>query len=153
MTGKPAVTAPSSPDIARDQLATLQIRRVIFHDVPKRIKGQEQAPTLSEVECTIDAGKAALLKDKLVRVLASSAGYDLEWNPQAESSVPKLVALMVSHRLSPVREADLILVMEDGRLVETGTHDTLIDAGGKYAELCAIHDLLHSTDTGPPPKA
>src|ERR1017187_4007876 len=100
MTGKPAVTAPSSPDIARDQLATLQIRRVIFHDVPKRIKGQEQAPTLSEVECTIDAGKAALLKDKLVRVLASSAGHDLEWNPQAESSVPKLVADTLSTKLT-----------------------------------------------------
>jgi hypothetical protein len=92
-----STTSASSPSpsgekiIARDQLATIQIRRVIFHDVPRKVKGQDQSPTLSEVECAIDPTKIALLKDKLVRVLASSAAYDLEVNPQAESSIPKLV--------------------------------------------------------------
>lgn len=92
-----STTSASSPSpsgekiIARDQLATIQIRRVIFHDVPRKVKGQDQSPTLSEVECAIDPTKVALLKDKLVRVLASSAAYDLEVNPQAESSIPKLV--------------------------------------------------------------
>ena len=44
-------------------------------------------------------------------------------------------ALMVSHRVSTVREADLIVVLEDGAIVERGTHDALIAAGGRYAEL------------------
>jgi ATP-binding cassette subfamily B protein len=44
-------------------------------------------------------------------------------------------ALVIAHRLSTVREADLILVMDDGRVVERGTHADLVTAGGLYAEL------------------
>lgn len=44
-------------------------------------------------------------------------------------------ALLISHRYSTVRTADRIFVMRDGRVVETGTHDSLMDAGGLYAEL------------------
>ncbi|WP_063728867.1 ABC transporter ATP-binding protein [Streptomyces sp. RTd22] len=44
-------------------------------------------------------------------------------------------ALVIAHRLSTVRAADLILVVEDGRIVERGTHDALLAAEGRYAEL------------------
>lgn len=44
-------------------------------------------------------------------------------------------ALVIAHRLSTVRAADLILVLEDGRIVERGTHAELVDAGGRYQEL------------------
>jgi len=44
-------------------------------------------------------------------------------------------AVVIAHRLSTVRAADLILVVEDGRIVERGTHDVLLAAGGRYEEL------------------
>ncbi|WP_438871234.1 ABC transporter ATP-binding protein [Paractinoplanes tereljensis] len=44
-------------------------------------------------------------------------------------------ALVIAHRLSTVREADLILVLDDGRVVERGRHEELVAAGGLYAEL------------------
>jgi ABC-type multidrug transport system fused ATPase/permease subunit len=44
-------------------------------------------------------------------------------------------ALVIAHRLSTIRRADLILVIEDGSVVERGTHRDLLAAGGRYAEL------------------
>ena len=44
-------------------------------------------------------------------------------------------ALLVSHRVSTVRDADCIVVLEDGLAVERGAHDSLLALGGRYAEL------------------
>ncbi|MGH8967101.1 MAG: ABC transporter ATP-binding protein, partial [Actinomycetes bacterium] len=44
-------------------------------------------------------------------------------------------AIVIAHRLSTVRAADLILVVEDGHIVERGTHTDLLSANGRYAEL------------------
>ena len=44
-------------------------------------------------------------------------------------------SLVIAHRLSTVREADQILVIEAGQVVEQGTHENLLAAGGLYAEL------------------
>jgi ATP-binding cassette subfamily B protein len=44
-------------------------------------------------------------------------------------------AIVIAHRLSTVRAADLILVLEDGRIVQRGTHSELLAAGGRYEEL------------------
>lgn len=49
---------------------------------------------------------------------------------------------MVAHRLATVEKADMILVMENGRIVESGKHQELLKQGGNYAELCALQQLL-----------
>ena len=43
--------------------------------------------------------------------------------------------LIISHRISAVKEADEILVLDDGRIIERGNHDELVRRGGVYAEL------------------
>jgi ATP-binding cassette subfamily B protein len=49
--------------------------------------------------------------------------------------------LLISHRMSAVRDADLILVLEHGRLVERGRHDELLAMAGRYADLCRAQQL------------
>jgi ATP-binding cassette subfamily B protein len=46
--------------------------------------------------------------------------------------------VLISHRLSTVRRADRIVLVADGRIAESGTHDQLIDLDGRYAEMFAI---------------
>ena len=43
--------------------------------------------------------------------------------------------LVIAHRLSTVKKADTILVLHDGQIVERGSHDELVAAGGRYAEM------------------
>ena len=49
--------------------------------------------------------------------------------------------LLISHRMSAVREADLILVLDGGRIVERGRHHELLAMGGRYADLCRAQQL------------
>jgi ATP-binding cassette subfamily B protein len=56
------------------------------------------------------------------------------------------VTLLVSHRLTTVRMADLIVVLKDGVVAEVGTHGELVDAGGGYAELFRIQENAFTAD-------
>ena len=58
--------------------------------------------------------------------------------PSSTASREGRTTLVIAHRLSTVMDADQILVMDHGRIVERGTHRELLDAGGVYAQMWAL---------------
>lgn len=84
----------------------------------------------------------AILKDAPIVVLDEATAYaDPENEQQIQQAFEGLVkgktVIMIAHRLSTVQNADLILVMKSGELVESGTHDTLVKRNGEYARMWA----------------
>lgn len=77
--------------ITSKELAALTVRRVIFHDVPRKLRAAEGKPTLSEIETEISAAQKAHLKLRLTRVLASKSAYGICFNPKSPSSVPNQI--------------------------------------------------------------
>ena len=74
--------------ITKDDLATIVIKHVIFHDVPQRFKESEAAPQLSDVETAVDSKQKGHLKTKLIRVLDSTKAYPIKFLPETASPVP-----------------------------------------------------------------
>jgi ATP-binding cassette subfamily B protein len=69
----------------------------------------------------------------------ATSSIDTRTELKIQSAFQKMMqgrtTFIVAHRLSTIREADLILVMRDGKIIEQGTHDTLVRQGGFYASL------------------
>ena len=63
-----------------------------------------------------------------------------------QSALKGRTSIVIAHRLSTVRDADQILVLEKGQIVERGTHDELVSQGGLYADLYNRQDLTSSTN-------
>jgi ATP-binding cassette subfamily B protein len=82
----------------------------------------------------------ALLNDPSVIVFdEATSDVDTETEELIQESLDRLIedrtAFVIAHRLSTLREADRIVVMEDGEIKESGTHEDLLDLGGEYATL------------------
>ncbi len=100
----------------------------------------EGGATLSQGQRQLLAFARAVIADPRVLILdEATANIDTRTEAIIQKALATLLAgrtsVVIAHRLSTIRSADLILVVDAGRIVERGTHDELVAAGGAYAEL------------------
>ena len=96
-----------------------------------------------------------LLKSPAVVILDEATAHLDSENEQLvhaalQTALKGRTSIVIAHRLSTVREADQILVLEKGAIVERGTHDELVAQGGLYSELYNRQDLTGTTNQDSP---
>jgi ATP-binding cassette subfamily C protein len=89
--------------------------------------------------------RALLRKPSLLILDEATSSLDSENEKRIQNAIEKfhgkMTILVISHRLSTIREADVIHVVEGGHLVESGTWDTLIAKNGRFRHLCRVQGI------------
>ena len=116
-------TWPDGVDVSFGQWQKLALARGFMRDDPLLL-------VLDEPTAALDAETEHALFERYAAAARGSAVAAGDGN-----GARGRVTLLVSHRFSTVRMADLIVVLDGARLVESGSHDDLLAAGGRYAEL------------------
>ncbi len=96
----------------------------------------------------------ALLKDAPILILdEATSALDTESERYIQAALQKVMSnrttLVIAHRLSTIEDADMILVMDHGRIVERGSHQELIAKNGVYARLHSMQFKEHGSDDWP----
>jgi ATP-binding cassette subfamily B protein/subfamily B ATP-binding cassette protein MsbA len=83
----------------------------------------------------------ALLKDAPILILdEATSSVDTQTEKQIQEALENLMknrtTIVIAHRLSTIRDADQIIVLQDGEIIESGRHDELLSKQGLYSELC-----------------
>jgi len=90
----------------------------------------------------IAIARALLIDPPILLLDEATSSLDSESEQRVQNAIERLIqgrtTIIIAHRLSTVQRADRIIVLENGKIVEQGSHDELISAGGLYSHL---HEL------------
>ena len=143
-----AYSRPGASEAEIVAAATAAAADEFIREIPKGYDAQvgEAGARLSGGQRQRIAIARAFLKDAPLLLLdEATSALDVESEAKVQQALEKLMAgrttLLIAHRLSTVRRADVIYVIDRGRVVETGTHETLSALGGLYARLAKGQDL------------
>ena len=105
---------------------------------------EQQGRNLSMGQRQLLSFARALVADAKILILdEATANIDSHSERQIQIALARLLegrtGIVIAHRLATVRNADRIIVLQDGRLIETGNHDALVSKGGLYARLYALN--------------
>ena len=118
--GLDTVTGHNAAELSGGQRQRLAIARALYKDAPILI--------LDEATSALDAASERLVQEALQRLMAGRT------------------TLIIAHRLSTIEHADLLVVLDQGRVAEAGTHAELLARGGLYSHL---HALQTGSGNGP----
>ncbi len=109
----------------------------------------EAGANLSTGQRQLIAFSRAIAHDPRVLILDEATGsIDTETEVLIQEAINRLTekrtSIVIAHRLSTIREADRILVLNEGRLIEQGSHEELLRSGGLYATLYSLQYLQNS---------
>jgi ATP-binding cassette subfamily B protein len=95
----------------------------------------------------ISIARAILHDPKILILDEATASVDTETEKQIQEAIARLVrnrtTFAIAHRLSTLRHASRLVVMKEGKMVECGTHDELMDKDGVYAEQVRIQNEVN----------
>lgn len=115
---------------------------------------EERGANFSAGERQLIAFARALYRDAEILVLdEATASIDSDTEARLQNALGELVksrtAIVIAHRLATIRAADRILVLRNGRIVEQGSHDQLIEQGGLYARLYSLQSEVEHQHLAP----
>lgn len=104
----------------------------------------------------IAIARGVLKQPKIILLDEATSALDTESEQVVQAALDKLInqeqctCIVIAHRLSTIKGADVIVVLEHGRIVEMGNHDDLILMDGKYAEMIDAQNVLEEQEPGIP---
>ena len=143
--------AYARPGASQDEIAEAA-RQAAAHDFIMALPKAYDTP-VGEAGARLSGGQRqriaiarAFLKNAPILLLdEATSALDTESEAKVQEALERLMAgrttVLIAHRLSTVRGADRIYVIDQGKVVETGNHDQLIASGGLYARLARSQDL------------